>query len=68
MPVADRTRATSGDGAARRSGSAEQPGAASAAHQHRQAAGVRMLYRGQVDDQVAGGAEQAEELLAQGGS
>jgi len=27
-----------------------------------------MLYRRQVDDQVAGRAEQAEELLAQGGS
>src|SRR6266487_4687837 len=27
-----------------------------------------MLYRGQVDDQLAGGAEQAAELLAQGGS
>src|SRR5580658_1079657 len=27
-----------------------------------------MLYRGQVDDQVAGSAEQADELLAQGGS
>jgi hypothetical protein len=27
-----------------------------------------MLYRGQVDDQLAGGAEQVEELLAQGGS
>jgi hypothetical protein len=27
-----------------------------------------VLDRGQVDDQVAGGAEQADELLAQGGS
>jgi hypothetical protein len=48
--------------------SAEQPGAVSAAHQDRKAAGVRTLYRGQVDDQLAGGAEQAAELLAQGGS
>ena len=40
----------------------------SAAHQDRQAAGVGMLDRGQVDDQLAGGAEQAPELLAQGGS
>ena len=27
-----------------------------------------MFYRGQVDDQVAGGTEQAEDLLAQGGA
>jgi hypothetical protein len=27
-----------------------------------------VLYRGQVDDQVAGGAEQTEDLLAQGGT
>ena len=38
-----------------------------AAHQDRQAADVGMLDRGQVDDQLAGGAEQAAELLAQGG-
>ena len=49
-----------------RLGRPEQPGAVSAAHQHRQAAGVRMLDRGQVDDQDAGGAEQAQQLLAQG--
>jgi hypothetical protein len=40
----------------------------SAAYQDRQAAGVGMLDRGQVDDQLAGGAEQAAELLVQGGS
>lgn len=40
----------------------------SAAHQDRKAGGVGMLYRGQVDDQLAGGAEQAAELLAQGRS
>ena len=71
MPVHAGARQDLGDlgrGSGQAQGTAEQPGPASAAHQGRQAVDVRMLYRGQVDDQVAGGAEQTEDLLAQGGS
>src|SRR5260370_161719 len=48
---------------------AEQPGTAPGAHQYGEAAGVGVAHAGQVDDEPAGaGAEQAEELLAQGWS
>ena len=67
MPEADRTLANSGIA---RPGAGIRPaaGPVSAGHQDRKAAGVRMLYRGQVEDQVAGAAEQVEELVTQGGS
>ena len=68
MPLADRTLATSGDGAARRRDPPSSRARCPLPHQDRQTAGVGMLDRGQVDDQLAGGAEQAAELLAQGGS
>ena len=68
MPVAAKTLATSGDGAARRRDPPSSPARRRAGHQDRQAAGVRALDRGQVDDQLAGRRpEQAEEVLAQGG-
>jgi hypothetical protein len=68
MPVADRTRATSGDGAARRrdppSSRARCPLLTRTARPLASACSTAR----QVDDQLAGGAEQAAELLAQDGS
>lgn len=49
-------------------GTAEQDSAALAAHQNREAAGIRVLDRGQVDDELASAStKQAQELFAQRG-
>jgi len=46
-------------------GSAEQPGTASGAHQDRKAAGVRVLYRGQIHDQLGGGRSRPERTIGE---